>query len=165
MEFLSPLWLLAGLAVAVPLAIHLMRRRTGARVDFPAVRWLARAEREHSRSLRLRNLLLMLLRVAAVLLLALAAARPVARLFGAGMSHAPTALAIVLDNSLSTSAVVNGHPVLEDLKQRAVAAASRATGDDRLWLVTADGTVLGGSPSVVRGAIARAPSLAGAGSV
>jgi hypothetical protein len=165
MEFLSPLWLLAGLAVAVPLAIHLMRRRTGARVDFPAVRWLARAEREHSRSLRLRNLLLMLLRVAAVLLLALAAARPVARLFGAGMSHAPTALAIVLDNSLSTSAVVNGHPVLEDLKQSAVAAASRATGDDRLWLLTADGTVLGGSPSAVKSAIARVPSLAGAGSV
>jgi hypothetical protein len=163
--FLSPLWLLAGLAIAVPLAIHLMRRRTGARVDFPAVRWLARAEREHSRSLRLRNLLLMVLRVAAVLLLALAAARPVARLFGAGLSHAPTALAIVLDNSLSTSAVVNGRPVLEDLKLRASAAASRATGDDRLWLVTADGMATGGSASAIKSAIARTLPLAGAGSV
>ncbi|HUO51673.1 MAG TPA: BatA domain-containing protein, partial [Gemmatimonadaceae bacterium] len=84
MAFLSPLWLLAALAAAVPLAIHLLRRRTGAPIDFPAVRWLQRAEREHSRSLRLRNLLLMLLRVGAVLLFALAAAQPMAPLPGAG---------------------------------------------------------------------------------
>ena len=161
--FLSPLWLLAGLAAAVPLVIHLLRRRTGARVEFPAVRWLARAEREHSRALRLRNLFLMLLRVAALLLLAIAAARPVARLPGAG--HAPTALAIVLDNSLSTSAVVDGRPVLDDLKARALAVAERSGGDDRLWLVTADGVVQGGATGAVRSAIARAAPLFGAGDV
>ncbi|HEU4584871.1 MAG TPA: BatA domain-containing protein, partial [Gemmatimonadaceae bacterium] len=115
-DFLSPLWLIAAGAAAIPLFIHLLRRRTGARVDFPAVRYLARAEREHSRKLRLRNLLLMLLRVAAILLVAAAAARPVLRVGGGG--HAPTALAVVLDNSLSTSAIVGGRPVLEDLRAR-----------------------------------------------
>ena len=30
-----------------------------------------------------------------------------------GAGHAPTALAIVLDNSLSSSVVVNGHPLLD----------------------------------------------------
>src|SRR5919201_5721603 len=99
MEFLSPAWLAAAVAVAVPLLIHLMRRRIGTRVDFPAVRYLVRAEREHSRKLRLRNFLLMLLRVAAVLAITLAAARPVLRARGSG--HAPTALALVLDHSLS----------------------------------------------------------------
>ncbi len=161
--FLSPVWLLAALAAAVPLVIHLMRRRIGARLEFPAVRWLERAEREHSRSLKLRNLLLMLLRVAAVLTLALAAARPVARIGGPGFLHAPTAVAIVLDNSLSTTAIVNGRPVLDDLKARALAVAARASGDDRLWLVTADGTVNGGSRGAVRSRIAQAPPLAGAG--
>jgi hypothetical protein len=161
--FLSPVWLLAALAAAVPLVIHLMRRRTGARLEFPAVRWLERAEREHSRSLKLRNLLLMLLRVAAVLLIALAAARPVARIAGAGFLHAPTAVAVVLDNSLSTTAVANGRPVLDDLKARALAVASRASGDDKLWLLTADGTVNGGSVGTVKSRIAQAPPLAGAG--
>ena len=161
--FLSPLWLLAALAAGVPLILHLLRRRTGAAIEFPAARWLARAEREHSRSLRLRNLLLMLLRVFAVLLLALAAARPVARLPGAG--HAPTAIAIVLDNSLSASAVVNGRPVLDDLKARALAVVRRAGTGDRLWLVTADGAVQGGTAGAVGAAIARATPLAGAGSV
>ncbi|HEY9427956.1 MAG TPA: BatA domain-containing protein, partial [Gemmatimonadaceae bacterium] len=133
-DFLSPLWLIATAAAAIPLFIHLLRRRTGARVDFPAVRYLARAEREHSRKLRLRNLLLMLLRVAAILLVAAAAARPVLRVGGGG--HAPTALAVVLDNSLSTSVIAGGRPVLEDLRARAVESVRKASADDRVWLVT-----------------------------
>src|SRR5947209_12530747 len=106
MSFLAPLYLLLGGAVAVPLLIHLLRRRIGARVEFPAARYLERAEKEHSRTLKIRNLLLMLLRVLALLAIAAGAARPVARWVGAG--HAPTALAVVIDNSLSSAAVVNG---------------------------------------------------------
>ncbi len=160
-DFLSPLWLLAAGAAAIPLFIHLLRRRTGARVEFPAVRYLARAEREHSRKLRLRNLLLMLLRVAAILLVAAAAARPVLRVGGGG--HAPTALAVVLDNSLSTSAIVGGRPVLEDLRARALDAVRKSSSDDRVWLVTADGVVHGGGRAAVIDAIDRVEPMAGAG--
>jgi hypothetical protein len=45
MEFLAPAWLAAAAAIAVPLLLHLMRRRIGSRIDFPAVKYLARAER------------------------------------------------------------------------------------------------------------------------
>ena len=124
MNFLAPFALILAGAAAVPLVLHLLRRRTGEKVDFPAIRYLLRAEREHSRQLKLRNLLLMLLRVFAVLALALAAARPIGRF--AGGSHAPTAIAVVLDNSLSTSVVVNGAPVLARLKDAARAAIGRA---------------------------------------
>lgn len=160
-DFLSPLWLIAAGAAAIPLFIHLLRRRTGSRVDFPAVRYLARAEREHSRKLRLRNLLLMLLRVAAILLVAAAAARPVLRVGGGG--HAPTALAVVLDNSLSTSAIVGGRPVLEDLRARALDALRKSSADDRVWLVTADGAVHGGTRAAVMDAATRVAPLSGAG--
>ena len=161
MGFLAPLWLLAGAAAAVPLLIHLMRRRAGARIEFPAVRYLVRAEREHSRDLRLRNLLLMILRVAAVLLITLAAAHPIIRMAGAG--HAPTALAIVLDNSLSTSAVVGGRPVLQRLQARARDIIRRSSASDRLWLVTADGVVHGGTRSSVLDAAAHTEPFGGAG--
>jgi hypothetical protein len=160
-DFLSPLWLVATAAAAIPLFIHLLRRRTGARVDFPAVRYLARAEREHSRKLRLRTLLLMLLRMAAVLLVAAAAARPVLRVGGGG--HAPTALAVVLDNSLSTSVIAGGRPVLEDLRARALETVRKASPDDRVWLVTADGAVHGGGRAAVLDALMRVEPLAGAG--
>ena len=84
MGFLTPIYLLLGAGVAVPVLVHLLRRRSGARVDFPAARYLVRAEQEHSRQLRVRNVLLMLLRAAAVVLLALAAARPVIGVAGGG---------------------------------------------------------------------------------
>src|SRR5439155_5142604 len=137
MSLLAPLYLFLGAAAIVPLLIHLLRRRIGTRVDFPAARYLARAEQEHSRSLRLRNILLMLLRVAIIVFVATAAARPVARWAGAG--HGPTALAIVLDNSLSTSAVVDGRPLIEQFRSAARDVLGQATASDRLWLVTADG--------------------------
>lgn len=161
MSFLSPLYLLMAAAAAVPLLIHLMRRRIGTRVELPSARYLARAEQEHSRRLRLRNLLLMLLRVLAVLCIAAAAARPVGSVAGTG--HAPTALAIVLDNSLSTSAVIDGAPLFERLRRSASAAARAAGPADRVWLVTADGRVSGGTPSAVAAAIDRETPLAGAG--
>ena len=163
MSLLAPLYLLLGAAAIVPLLIHLLRRRIGARVDFPAARYLARAEQEHSRSLRLRNLLLMLLRVAIVLFVATAAARPVMRLAGSG--HGPTAFAIVLDNSLSTTVVVDGHPLLEQFRgaAREILAAANAT--DRLWLVTADGRVRGGGKATLREELDRVEALGGAGNL
>jgi hypothetical protein len=44
----------------------------------------------------------------------------------------------VLDNSLSSSAVVAGQRTLDRLKDRARAVLEQATEDDRLWLVLAD---------------------------
>lgn len=161
MSLLAPLYLLLGAAALVPLLIHLLRRRIGTRIDFPATRYLARAEREHSRSLRLRNILLMLLRVAIVLLVATAAARPVARWAGAG--HTPTALAVVLDNSLSTTVIVDGKPLFERFREMARDAVSQATVGDRVWLVTADGRVRGGGRATLLEELDRVEPLAGAG--
>ena len=79
MTFLAPWgWGLAA-AIAVPLVLHLWRRRAQARVEFPAVRYLLRMEREHAREVQVQNLLLMLLRCAIIVVLAAAIARPVAR--------------------------------------------------------------------------------------
>ncbi|HEY8175159.1 MAG TPA: BatA domain-containing protein [Gemmatimonadaceae bacterium] len=161
MSFLAPWYLLLGAAALVPLLIHLLRRRIGVQVEFPAARYLARAEREHSRTLRMRNLLLMLLRILAVLLLAAAAARPTAR--GAGAGHAPTALAIVIDNSMSTSVIEGGAPLLEHFKRAARDALASASPDDRLWLVTADASVRGGTGASIKEELDRVRTFPGAG--
>ena len=143
MTFLAPLYLLLGVAAGVPLLLHLLRRNIASRVDFPAARYLQRAEQEHSRSLRIRNLLLMLLRVLLVLTLAIAAARPFVA--GLGVGHGPTAVAVVLDNSLSTTAVTNGAPMFNKLRDAARSVLEASTPGDKLWLVTADGKVRGGT--------------------
>ena len=139
MGFLAPALLGLGLLAAVPLLVHLLRRRVGRTVDFPAVRYLERMEQEHSRELKLRHRLLLFLRILAVIALALAAARPIARV--AGLGHAPVALAVVLDNSMSSSAVSDGRAVFDDLRDEARALVRSLTVDDRAWIVTADGRV------------------------
>jgi hypothetical protein len=163
MSFLAPLYLLLAGAVGVPLLLHLLRRNIATRVDFPAARYLLRAEAEHSRSLRLRNILLMLLRVLLVLALALAAARPF--LPGLGVGHGPTAVAVVLDNSISTTAVVGGRAVFDRLRDAARQLIAASTPDDRLWLITADGRVRGGSRDALLAELARIAPSEGAGNL
>ena len=159
MSFLAPIWLALAAAVAVPLFLHLLRRRIEIRREFPAARYLLRAEKENVRRLKLRNLLLMLLRTLTLLFLALAAARPIGALLGSG--HVPTALAVVVDNTMSSGAIVDGSPLLSRIKQAARTVVESATGSDQAWVVTADGTVSGGARGAVLEAIDRIEPLGG----
>lgn len=135
MGALNPLFLLAGLAVAVPLWLHLFQRHRTRRLSFPALRYLERTEREHARQIRLRQILLLLARVAVLLLLVGAGAR----LFfgGRGASHPPTAVVVVLDNSMSSGLVAGERRVLDELKAVALTTLAEATDDDRFWVVRA----------------------------
>jgi hypothetical protein len=135
MGLLNPILLLLAAAAAVPLLLHLLQRQHGPRIVFPALRYLRRAERESARRIRLRQILLMLLRIAAVLLLAFAAARPFVS--AAGVGHAPTAAVLILDNSMSTSLVEGDMRVLDGLRQRALEVLEQAGPDDRFWLLRA----------------------------
>lgn len=76
MTFLNPLLLLAGLGVALPILAHLLNRYRVQHTPWAAMQFLNRSVRVRSRQLRLRDLLLLLLRCSAVLLLALALSRP-----------------------------------------------------------------------------------------
>ncbi|MEE8134516.1 MAG: BatA and WFA domain-containing protein, partial [Gemmatimonadales bacterium] len=138
MGFLQPLALLGLAAVAVPPLLHLLAKRMPPVVVFPALRYLKATEREHSRRLKLRNLLLMLLRMAVIALIVLAASRPVANV-GAGGMHQPTAVAIIVDNSLSSGAVVSGRTVLDRLRNHANQLLADLAVGDELWVITADG--------------------------
>ena len=76
LSFLTPVFLFGGLAIAVPLVLHLLRRDRVPAVPFSDVRFLRQRMPERLRRRRLRELLLLALRVTALLLLALAFARP-----------------------------------------------------------------------------------------
>lgn len=135
MGFLNPLFLLVGAAVAVPLLLHLLQRHEGPRVPFPALRYLRRAEERHAFRIRLRQLLLLVLRVAALLVLVAAGARPY--LAGRGGTHLPTAVAIVLDNSMSTGVVQGEFRFYDRLQALALTSAEAAGPDDRIWVLRA----------------------------
>src|SRR3954469_4370850 len=75
-SFLSPLFLIGAIAAAVPILLHLFHRKTEVVIDFPAVSLLKRAPAQQHRRRRLREWLLLALRIAALALLALSFARP-----------------------------------------------------------------------------------------
>jgi hypothetical protein len=135
MSVLNPWFLLAAASVAVPIFLHLFHRRRTRRLSFPALRYLERTEREHAREIRLRQLLLLLARVVALMLLVAAGARLV--VYGSDASHPPTAVVIVLDNSMSSGLVQGEERVLDVLKDVAERALDQATIEDRFWVVRA----------------------------
>lgn len=135
MGALTPGFLIAAVAVAVPLWLHLFHRHETRRIAFPALRYLERTERDHARRIRLRQLLLMLVRVAVLLVVVGAGARLFVR--GRGAAHPPTALVIVLDNSMSSGLVVGERRVLDELKELALRSLGAATPDDRIWVIRA----------------------------
>lgn len=146
--FLHP-WLLAGLATAaIPILLHLLARRQPPTVVFPAVRYLVTTTSEHQRRLKLQNWLLLLLRTLLLATLVMAAAGPTVPVSGVP-GHAPSALVLVVDNSPSSGAVIEGSPQLRQLVAAARRVLGRATPADALWLVTADGVPRRGDPAAL----------------
>jgi len=102
LSFLSPLFLVGAAAAALPIVLHLLKRQPEARVKFAAVKLLKRAPVEHTQKRHLRQLILLALRISALLLLALAFARP---FFATGAALGNSGVTVVaLDTSLSVSA-------------------------------------------------------------
>ncbi len=100
MSFLSPLFLAGLAAAAIPLAIHLFHRRAEPVVAFAAIRYLRQAPVEHAQRRKLKELLLLALRVAALVLLALTFARP----YVSQAAALNAATVVLLDTSASLSA-------------------------------------------------------------
>ena len=157
MTALSPLLLLASLAVAVPVLIHLLRRRETRTLVFPALRYLKRTTREHARIVRLRQFLLLALRITAVLLAVLAAARLVLPL--GGSDDPPAGLAIVVDNGLTSGTVVGDGRLLDSIRARAAEALGRAGPRDQIWLIEAGSPDMPSLPLSLEQARARLASL------
>jgi Aerotolerance regulator N-terminal len=150
--FLHP-WVLAGLAAAaIPVLLHLLARREPPTVVFPAVRYLVTTTREHQRRLKLQNWLLLVLRTLLIAALVIAAAGPTTPVGGVP-GHAPSALVLIVDNSPSSGAVINGSPQLSHLVSAGLQVLSRATPEDAIWLVTADGVPRRGDNTALSGVL------------
>ena len=130
LSFLSPLFLAGATAAAVPIVLHLLKREPEARVKFAAVKLIKQAPVEYTDRRRLRELLLLALRVTALVLLALAFARP---FLATGAAVGSTGVTIVaLDTSYSLAAPGR----FERARQLAKDAVAKAPAGDLVGVVT-----------------------------
>jgi hypothetical protein len=130
---LHPLLLWGTALVAVPVLIHLLLRQRPRPRPWAAMRWLLAAAQAAQRRWRLTNLLLLLLRCLAVVLLALAVARPALSGLGAG-GH----LVIVVDATASMGPRA-GDP--GSLAEAAAGLARREGGWTQVSVVAVEDTV------------------------
>jgi hypothetical protein len=106
LSLIHPAFLAATAAVAVPILIHLLLRPRTRRMDIGSVRFLQRALRDSTRRRKVRRWLLLAMRIAAVLLLALLFARPFLR--GRAADGRDREVILLIDQSASMSTPQSG---------------------------------------------------------
>src|SRR5437660_4904953 len=121
MTFIFPLMLGGAILAGIPILLHLIMRQKPKRLLFPAFRFLLQRHRTNQRKLKLRQLLLLALRVLLIAALCLALARP--KIFSSRLGiggERPVAAVLIFDTSLSMGYVAGGKDRLEAAKKRAL---------------------------------------------
>src|SRR5688572_21779060 len=102
MSFLTPLFLLGLAGLAIPVIIHLIQKERKNVVQFPSLMFLRRIPYQSVQRRRIRNWLLLLMRLAALALIVLAFSRPfVRRTEIAASASGAREVVVLLDRSYS----------------------------------------------------------------
>jgi len=152
MHFLNPLFLLGGIAVIAPIVLHLVRKEESQKVPFSSLMFVTRMPKKSWRRQKLQHLLLLMLRVAVVLLLVLAFARPffTSRVPVPIQSLKDKSVVILLDNSFSMRF---GDRFEQAKKQARQLVSSLGHGDSAQIVVFSDTSQVLNSPRMKRSAL------------
>ena len=119
-SFLNPLALLAMAAVAVPLFLHLFNLRQPQTVEFSSLAFVKELQESAVQRVRIKEWLLLALRMLAIACLVLAFAQPtLTSSLGGAAGTAPTTHVVVVDNSLSMAADGEGGSYFDQAVQHA----------------------------------------------
>jgi Aerotolerance regulator N-terminal/von Willebrand factor type A domain len=135
MSFLTPLFLLGGLAVAAPIFFHLIRRTTRHRTVFSSLMFLMPSPPRLTRRSRLEHLLLLALRCGILCLLALGFARPFIKHAMPNPAGPGAKRTVIL---VDTSASMRRPNLWQDALFKAKAVLGRSSPEDQVALCTFD---------------------------
>lgn len=137
MQFLFPTFLWALAFLAIPVIIHLFYFRRFRKVYFTNVRFLKEVKEDTSARSKLRNLLVLLARLLALLFLIFAFAQPFIPQ-DTEVKAGRKAVSVFVDNSFSMSALSEDVPLLDKAKQRAREIVQAYGVEDRFQILTND---------------------------
>ncbi|CUU10288.1 N-terminal double-transmembrane domain-containing protein [Candidatus Kryptobacter tengchongensis] len=138
MTFLNPTFLFALFASAIPVLIHLFNLRRLKTVEFSSIKFLKELQRSRIRSLKIKQIILLLIRVLAIVFLVLAFSRPVIKgyLFKPMIAgHARSSVVIILDNTLSMSSTDEKGRFINQAKSIAQSIMDILTESDEFALI------------------------------
>jgi|GEM_PF-1361876 len=113
----------AGLlaALAIPVIIHMLQSPTARVIDFPSIRFLKACQKRATRRTRLKNIILMLMRMALIALVALGMGKCTRMKEQTDvLPDAPVSMIIALDNSYSMGYVDRGRSRFEAAREAAI---------------------------------------------
>jgi hypothetical protein len=107
MTFLNPAVLFGLLAASIPILIHLLNLRKLKRIEFSTLMFLKELQKNKIRKIKLKQWILLILRVLIVLFLVIAFARPTLEgiTIGGASSTAKTTAVFIFDNTFSMEVV------------------------------------------------------------
>lgn len=138
MQFLFPVFLFALAALAIPVIIHLFYFRRFKKVYFTNVKFLKEVKEETSARSKLRNLLVLLMRMLAIACLVFAFAQPFIPQKNTEVEKGTKAVSVFIDNSFSMQAMSQDVPLVEKAKQRAREVISAYAPNDEFQVLTND---------------------------
>lgn len=138
MTFLNNLFLIALSAVSIPLIIHFLSKRRIKTIEFSSLRFLEQMQKSRMRWLKIKELILLLMRMAIIALIVMAFARPTLKGF-AGASRASSAVAIVLDRSASMDTEGKTGSLFEEAKRLIARLVDTFQPGDQVTFITYPG--------------------------
>lgn len=138
MRFGNTYFLFALLALAIPILIHLFNFRKFKRVYFTNVRFLKEVKQDTKARNKLKNILILVSRLLAVLFLVLAFAQPYLPSEKQAVTKGIKVMSIYVDNSFSMDALGKTGSLLEIAKQNAREIAMAYKPNDQFQLLTND---------------------------
>ena len=144
MNFLNPLFLIGLAAISIPLVIHLINLRKPERIAFSTTAFLEELQKSTIRRLRIKDYLLLALRILAIVFLVLALAGPFLppEWAGTASSNEPVLYAVLLDNSPSMAQIDENGPYEEQAKDLLRKFVERARRNDHFMMINTNGGIL-----------------------
>jgi hypothetical protein len=141
MQFLAPLMLIGLLGAALPIIIHLTGRRKAPVKRFGAIDFLLGSNRRVARRLRLREMILLAMRVVSCAALALIMTKPFVSCATGEVSVArgPQAVVLVVDDSFAMGYTVGGETLLSRARTAARQVLSELGPEAEVTVVTTTG--------------------------
>jgi len=145
MQFLYPTYLWGFILVLIPVIIHLFQLRKYRLVYFSSLKFLKQLDIEQRRRSRLKDLLLLLVRILLISSLVLAFAHPYfpgKRLY----QESGQTVGIYIDNSPSMENEADGQSIFDRAKRTAIDRIRELPADTRFYLLHNQDTYESGSP-------------------
>jgi len=141
MLFLNPAVLLGLFAASIPVLIHMLNLRKLKRIDFSTLAFLKELQKNKIRKIKLKQWLLLALRILIILFLVMAFARPTIKgiAIGGTSSAAKTTAVFVLDDTYSMSVVDAKGSLLNQAKSEILELLKQLQeGDDVALVLVSD---------------------------